>query len=323
MFKKFGVETSTIFKNLDRIVLAALGLLFLVYIASGIFVVQANETALSLRFGALKQEALAPGIHYRIPWPVDRIKKVKIKEVKKIEVGLSPETAAEGYQTLLPYCLTGDKNIIHNRFAIQYRISDPSKYLFKTGNPQQLLKAQAQAAIIEAVGQRGVDPLLTTGKRELELTLQKKIQAGLDEIGIGISVMSIETRAIQPPRLVIDAFKDVITAREEKATAIHEADNYRNKVLPEAKAEARRFTEEARAYKFQRTSAARGESQRYIGLYEQYRKARSVTRDRLFLDLIDEIMPRVKVYVLASDEKGTPVKLKLIQGILPTRPILP
>ena len=167
-----------------------------------------------------------------------------------------------------------------------------------------------------------MDPVLTTGKRELELDIQAAIRREVENIGLGISIVSIETKSIQPPRMVIDAFNDVITAREEKSTAIHEAENYRNRIIPQAKAEANQLLEEAEAYKYQRVEAAKGESDRFGKLYEKAWTAPQVTRDRLFLELLDEMLPRVRVYVLASNEQGRPVKLKLIKGTMPTSPQL-
>jgi len=323
MRKLFLEERSAMFRNLDRIVLGTLGVLVVLYIASGIYVVQANEVALLRRFGALREETVTPGIHYRIPWPVDRVDKIRIKEVKRMEVGFSPDLGDSRYEALLPYCITGDKNIIHTHFAIQYRIEDADKYLFTARDPQRLLREQANRAIIEAVAEKGVDPVLTTGKRELELAIQASIREEVENIGLGISIVSIETKSIQPPRMVIDAFNDVITAREEKSTAIHEAENYSNRILPQAKAEANKLLEEAEAYKFQRVEAARGESDRFGKLYQKARGAPEVTRHRLFLELVDEMLPRVKVYVLASNDQGRPVKLKLIKGTMPTVPQLP
>jgi membrane protease subunit HflK len=322
MRKLLQEESPAVFRNLDRIILGTLAVLLLLYIASGIYVVQANEVALLRRFGALRDEMINPGIHYRIPWPVDRVDKIKIKEVKRMEVGFSPELGDARYEALLPYCITGDKNIIHTHFAIQYRIEDAGKYLFTAKNPRTLLKEQANRAILDAVARMAVDPVLTTGKRELELDTQEAIRQEVDEIGLGISIVSIETKSIQPPRMVIDAFNDVITAREEKSTAIHEAENYRNRIIPQAKADANNLIEEAEAYKYQRVEAAKGESDRFAKLYEKARSAPEVTRDRLFLELVDEMLPRVKTYVLASDENGRPVRLKLIKGTMPTVPQL-
>jgi len=321
MLNEFQEEKLAVFRHLDRIVFVMVMILVLLYLASGTYVVQANEEGLIRRFGAVKKETIKPGIHYRIPWPVDRVDKVRIKEVKRIEIGFWPG-AESGPSIILPYCITGDHNIIHNRFVIQYRITDPIKYLFRTAKPELLLREFANAAIIEVVAQRSVDPVLTTGKREVELEVLKRLQAALDKEQLGISIASIETKSVTPPAMVSDAFKDVINAREEKSTLIHEADNYRNKLLPEAKAEAKKIMEEGEAYRYKRVSAAKGESERFLSIYGKYKSAPSIMRHRMFLQTIEEILPRVKIYVLAKDAKGRPLKIKLLRGAFPTVPQL-
>lgn len=320
MLKEFKDEASVTFRNLPRIILVVIAGLLLLYLASGIYVVQANEVGLLRRFGALQKGTVKPGIHYRLPWPVEQVDRVKIREVKRIEVGFWPESEVWIGEGLIPYCITGDKNIIHNQFVIQYRITDPASYRFRSGDPERLFSGLANAMVLKVLAQRGVDPILTTGKREVELATRQALQAAIEKAGLGISIVSVETKIVEPPRMVIDAFKDIINAREEKSTAIHEAEDYHNRVLPKAKAEARKLIEEAEAYRFQRVAAAKGESERFLNLYARYRTAPEATRLRLFLNLVEEVLPKVKLYVLATDDKGRPMKLKLIRGILPTSP---
>jgi membrane protease subunit HflK len=309
----FVRQHKDVFKNLDRIILAGLAVLILLYAASGIYVVEANQAAVLRRFGSVL-ETVGPGIHYRLPWPVDQVNKVSIRQVKTMNVGFSPnlQEKAREYTTITPYCLTGDQNIIHASFSIQYRISDPAKYLFKVNQPEAVLRNQANQVILTTIAQRGVDPLLTTGKRQLEMTIRKDLVEAIKDSDLGLSLVSIETRQIQPPDAVKDAFKDVINAREERSTAIHQANNYKNKVLPGAKAKAQGSLKKARSQAFAKVTAAQGESSRFSQLFKEYANAPRVTRERLFLELVDKALPRVKVYVTASDKKGNPVKLKLV-----------
>jgi len=319
---EFGEEKRLVFRNLDRIVGGVLLALLALYLASGLYVVQANEEGLLRRFGVLRRETIEPGIHYRIPWPVDVVDKVKIKEVKRIEVGFSPDGAG-ARSVILPYCITSDSNIIHNRFVIQYRISDPAQYAFNCANPEQLLRELAGATIIKVMAARTVDTVLTTGKREVELEILGELQLLLDRQETGISISSVETKLVEPPRTVSQAFKDVINAREERSTMIHEAENYRNKVIPEAKAKAMRIVEEAEAARFQRVSAAQGESSRFLGIHEKQVRAPKVIKEHLFLRMVERVLPRVKVLVLATDARGNPIKVQLVRGALPTLPQLP
>ena len=319
---EFGEEKRLVFRNLDRIVGGVLLALVALYLASGVYVVQANEEGLLRRFGVLQRETVKPGIHYRIPWPVDRVDRVKIKEVKRIEVGFSPD-GASAQSVILPYCITSDSNIIHNRFVIQYRISDPAKYVFNCVDPERLLRGFAGATIIKVVAAKTVDTVLTTGKREVELEILGELQPLLDRHETGISISSVETKLVEPPRTVSEAFKDVINAREERSTMIHEADNYRNKVIPEAKAKAMRIVEQAEAARFQRVSAAKGESSRFLGIHEKQVRAPEVIKQHMFLGMVERVLPRVKVLVLATDAQGNPIKVQLVRGALPTVPQLP
>jgi membrane protease subunit HflK len=319
---EFAEEKRLVFRNLERIVGGVLLALVALYLASGVYVVQANEEGLLRRFGVLQPGTVKPGIHYRIPWPVDRVDRVKIKEVKRIEVGFSPDGAG-ARSVILPYCITSDRNIIHNRFVIQYRISDPAKYVFNCVDPEQLLRGFAGETIIKVVAARTVDTVLTTGKREVELEILGELQSLLHQQDTGISISSVETKLVGPPRTVSGAFRDVINAREERSTMIHEADNYRNKVIPEAKAKVTRIVEQAEAAKFQRVSAAKGESSRFLVIHEKQVRAPEVIEQHMFLGMVERVLPRVKVLVLATDAEGDPIKVQLVRGALPTVPQLP
>ncbi len=321
MLEDLKDEKRVVFKNLDRIVIIVAAILFVLYLFSGIYQVQANEQALVRRFGRFIK-IVNPGINYRIPWPIDSVDKIKIKQVKRIEVGFWPQSGS-GYTELLPYAITGDKNIIHNHYVVQYRITDPKQYLLSAELPDMIFKELANRVILEVVASQQVDPVLTTGKLQVEMDIKDALIESLEGSGLGISISSIETAMIEPPRTVTDAFKDVINAREQRTTSIHEAENYRNKVLPEANAVALNLTEQAESYKFARISAAEGESTRFLDLYEKYKTAPRVTRDRMFLEMLEQMLPNVKVVVLATDKQGRPLKVNLIQGTMPTVPQLP
>jgi membrane protease subunit HflK len=164
---------------------------------------------------------------------------------------------------------------------------------------------------------------LTTGKREIELAIMEGLTEKLERIGLDIRIVGVERQFADPPNPVKDAFQDVINAREEKRALIHEAENYRNQELPKANGEADRMIQEARAFKFDRTSSAVGESERFLKIHGEYRRAPEVTRNRLFIEMIEHVLPRTKVMVLATDREGRPLRIKLFQGSVPTSPSLP
>jgi len=309
------------FTGLRRMFLLAGALIVTIYLASGIYVVQANETGALFRFGAF-QRTVGPGIQYRIPWPVDRVIKVKIMEAKRMEAGFSLENLTDVRDEYgvsrpgspVPYCLTGDKNIVYNRFAVQYRIMDPKSYLLRSRDPERLLRNKGQSVILKTIAGNDVDLLLTTGKRELERTIREDLSEALDEIGLGVSVASVQIKQIQPPREVVDAFKEVITAREERSTAVHDAENYRNRIIPEAKAESSIIIERSKAYRAKRVAEAKGRSGRFLKNLDAYRASPGITKKRLHIEMTEKLLPRVRIYVLAADPSGEPSRLKLVRG---------
>jgi len=312
-------DIKSVFKDLDRIIAAVLAVLFLLYLLSGIYVIEANQMGVVFRLGA-KRSVSPPGISYHLPWPVERVRKVNVKEVQRIEVGFWPRP--DMAEELLPYCITGDKNIIHNRYVIQYRVADPANFILRAAKVKDILYELAQATVLETVAAMRVDPVLTTAKSEMEAEIKKRLTEELEELGVSISIVGVERQFAEPPNFVKDAFQDVTNAREEKRTMIHEAENYRNQEIPRAKGEANRTIQQAEGYKVNRLASARGESDRFLKIYEKYRNAPLVTRHRMFIEMMEQALPNVKVMVLATDDQGRPVKMKLLQAPVPTTPRL-
>lgn len=323
MFKDFKEESKEIMFGADRIVgLAVLGLILL-WIFSGIYIIEANQVGLVRRFGANLPGLVQPGMHYRLPWPVDKVDKINTREVKGMDVGFFLEDEMDPYGILLPYCITGDMNIIHNRYIIQYRISEPSKYLFLQSDPDSLLKEIAQTTIIKLISARSVDPILTTSKREVSEEIRANIQVEVNSANLGVTIVSIDTKMVSPPENVKKSFQDVISAQSEKSTAIHMAETEKNKIIPLANSKANAMKESALAYKFERTSKAEGTAKAFSKLLTEYKSSPQVTSDRMYIQMIEKILPNVKVIVLATDKNGKPIKLKLFNGIMPTQPIIP
>jgi membrane protease subunit HflK len=308
------------FHGLDRIALAVFGVLFLLYLASGIFAVEANEKAVVFRFGKAG-DVIGPGIGYHWPWPVEKVRKVNVEQVQRIEAGFSPRSG-QG-EEITPYCITGDRNIIHDRYVIQYRIAEPANFLASGERARDILAGLAQATILETVAGKPVDLILTTGKSEMERSIMAGLVLKLEELNLKIQIVGVERQSAEPPSLVKDAFQEVINAQEEMRTKIHEAQNYSNQEIPAAKALANRALQEAQAGKVERTSSAKGESERFLKLYAEYQKSPGVTRSRLFIEMVELVLPRTKVMVMAADKTGKPVRIKLLQAPVPTFPRLP
>jgi membrane protease subunit HflK len=305
----------------------ALGLFILMaigYALSGIYVVRVNETGVLKRFGRIVDGHIAPGLHYQIPWPVDKVVKVSTSEIHRFQAGFGaePEQVAEYEQSygplaaaqmgsfIVPYCITGDKNILHVRVIAQYRIDDPKSYLIRFKAPENVALRCIQSAILSTLSRADVDTALTTGRVELQQQILKDVQRQLSALNTGITVFSTEIKNTRPPATVAQAFKDVINAREEHQTMIHDAEAYRNQIIPQGKAEASRILNEAEAYQAKKIAHAQGDSQRFVMLANEYKKDKETTGHRLYLEAVSEILPTVQKVVVGSDHGQDIANLK-------------
>jgi len=311
-----------VFKGLDRIVLLVLGLLFIVYLASGVYVVEADEMGVIFRFGAKDRVAL-PGIGYHFPWPVERVRTVNVKAVRSVEVGFWKAQGRD--QRLTPYCITGDVNIIHNLYVIHYRVDaeDPANYYLRARRIREILVSNARAAIIEVIASRPVDEIITTAKTDMENAVRQVLQEKLHSLNIKLQIDSVDTREIQPPNQVRDAFDEVINAEQELTTQKHKANTEAIRIVHSAEAEAESTLQQARAYRTDRINSAQGEAERFMSLYEEYKKAPEIIGHRIFLESIEKILPRTRVMMVASDKEGRPLRVKIFQAPVPTSPRLP
>ncbi|MBN1962614.1 MAG: FtsH protease activity modulator HflK [Deltaproteobacteria bacterium] len=314
-------EKHTVLQNIHRIIYIALAILIVFYIASGVCQIETNEQAVIRRFGKF-YELVNPGIYYALPWPIDTVDKIKIKEIKSIEVGFWSTNLSNA--TDLPiYAITGDKNIIHNRYIIQYRISEPQKYLFSCEKPEKILEQISRSVILKIVANRKVDTLLTTGKIDTEHEIHKNLTDAINKASLGFSIASVSTSMAVPPITTRQAFEDVANAREEMKTSNHMAEAHRNTVIPEANTKALNLIEQAKSYKYRRTTGAQGESERFLKVYDEYIRSPKIMKDRTLIEVLEKFLPKAKIIIQGTDKQGRLTKLRLIQGVMPTKPQLP
>ncbi len=281
-----------------------------VYLLSGIFVVETDEIGVVVRFGRIVADDVPPGIHYRIPWPVDRVHRPKTAEIKKMLVGLGEEgqsSTVGGLETL-----TGDTNVILVQVIIQYAISDPANYLFTSDNPTRLVEVASEEVVAGVVGTMGVDALLTTEKLQAQALIKNGVQKVADEYGIGITVIGAYFQDISPPVEVAYAFRDVASAREDKSRLVNEAEGYKNTIIPTTRGRATSMVREAEAYRDERIEMARGEAERFLSLLAEYTPNKEVTATRIYIEKMEKILPRLRIYMVdGSAEDGT-ANLRLI-----------
>ncbi len=255
------------------------------------FRVNPDEVGIVLRFGKpARQEP--PGLHFRLPYPIDEVHLPKITRWNIVEVGI--RTPSEGGRPTRvreeSSMLTGDENIIDVSFVVLWRIEDASKYLFNIQNPETTVKDLAESALRETVGRSESRPLLTSARQQTEKAAQKLMQETLDHYGAGIRVEQVRLQSIDPPPQIIDAFRDVQAAATDKERYQNEAEAYSNRVVAEARGEGERILQRALAYRGQSVAEALGQTARFLSIQEEYRKAPEVTRKRMYLETMERIM---------------------------------
>jgi len=279
------------------------------YLSTGFYTVNADEHAVVRRFGAIEAR-VGPGIHYRLPWPVDRVDVVKATSVMKIGVGFAlPDK--EGQETPGVELLTGDTNILNVAMVVQYVIRNPSDYLFEIDQPQSLVGTLAESVLTETVVGMPIDEVLTTGRLAIQARVKLKTQEMLDRYHSGVQIASVNIMSITLDRSVAQAFQDVADALADREKAQNEARAYANDQIPKARGEAHTKVSDAQSYKQQRIAEAVGNADRFLALLKEYEKAPEVTRSRLYLDAMERIMPKVKMYVIDSQGGRMPVNLRV------------
>lgn len=279
------------------------------WLFSGIYTVGPDEQGIVLRYGALNR-VTSSGLNYHIPFPIERVYTPKVTEVKRIELGfrtIDPGPPARySDKPNESRMLTGDENMVDLDVIVQYRISDAAKYLFNVRNPQTTVGHAAEAAVRQVVGSKPIDEALTTGKGVIQQQTLREIQKILDLYDSGLTVVAVQLQDVTPPKEVIQSFKDVASAREDKNRLINEAQGYRNQIIPEARGNLAQILRRAEAYRETKIRQARGDANRFLATVREYKKAPEITRKRLYLEMMKDVMPTVDKFIL-GDKSGSGV----------------
>lgn len=268
------------------------------WLATGFYKVDSDENALVLYFG--KYHTIAtPGLNYRIPYPVGRVVKQSVTTVNSEEFGYKTRSTATrrfGSRTVNNQpdnsenlMLTGDENIVDIEFQVQWQIKDIEKFTFNISEPRLTIRKAAESAMREVIAVTPISEALSDGKSHIERDAKVLLQKTLDDYGAGIRIVLLQLRRVDPPAQVIDSFRDVQTAKADKEKEINEAQAYANDIIPRARGNAAQMQEQAMAYKSRVTSDAQGEAKRFLALYGQYKKAKEVTRRRIYLKTMQKV----------------------------------
>ena len=270
------------------------------WIASGFYVVDQSEQGVELRFGEY-QEVKPAGLRWHMPYPIESVEIVNVQKVRTVEVGYRTRegtTARDGATQLVlvpreALMLTADENIIDIQFAVQYNIRDPRDLLFKVSEPaDQVVRQATESAVREIVGRSSMDFVITGGRAEIAFETRELLQNILDRYQTGITVRAVEMQNAQPPAEVKDAFDDAVRAREDEERLKNEAEAYANDIIPKARGAAARIVQESEGYKESVIATSQGEASRFLQVLEEYNLAPGVTRDRLYLEAMEEVLSR-------------------------------
>jgi len=289
--------------------------LILLYLFSGIYSISSNEIGVLQRFGKVLEKDVRPGIHFGLPWPIDRINRVPVKKVETILIDDFYEKGDNAalfltYTGLTRHCVTGDNNIVTINCVLQYTIGKPNDYIFNINRVKLALRCLATNTLLHRLSEMPVDEILTYGKKEIENSVKLELQTKLDKIQSGINITFVELKDVRPPLIVQNAFDDVINAKIDKRKMISRAESYQNEKIPGANGQAARLVHGAEAYKKGVIARAKGETGRFLKQLAEYRKNPEVTRQRLRRELINKTLPLVEKKIIVDKDS---INLKFIQ----------
>ena len=283
--------------------LFAVGIVF--WMGTGVYTVQPGEEAV-IRLVGRYYDTTGPGLHWFWPTPIGKRDVVRVDEVRRLEIGVRGSAPIPDESQMI----TGDQNIVDVQLLVQYNIKNSQDFLFKAVDPAGLtIKDAAETSLRQVVGQRAIDDVLTIEKEAVQEDTRLKLQELLDLYQTGIRVTEVKLLNVRPPEQVQDAFDDVVRAREDKDRIINLADAYRESQLPLARGDAARLMEAAQAFRETRVAQATGQADRFLAVLQEYRKAPDVTRQRLYLEAMEEILPGVTKFIVDADNGGNLLQL--------------
>ena len=283
--------------------------LIVLWLATGIYIVGPDEVGVVRTFGKFTR-VVQSGLNWKFPAPIEIVDTPKVTEVKRIEIGF--RTLKNGqYRTVEKesLMLTGDENIVDAEMIVQYKIKDPVAYLFRIVGPELTVREAAEASLRTVVGRNKIDETLTTGKFTIQEETKNQLQSVLDNYNSGIHVVAVQLQDVSPPKEVIGAFKDVASAKEDKNRMINQAEGYRNDVIPKARGEAEAMIRDAEGFKESRVKRAEGDATKFTTILKEYRKAKSITEKRLYLETMEKVLPDIEKIIVPDKDSGNMLNL--------------
>ena len=314
--------------NILVIILLLIGAV--VWMSSGLYQVGPREQAALRLFGEYRGKE-GPGLHWYPPSPIGTVNIEAVDLTRTMTLGIDGLPANVDAEALM---ITGDLNIVNVQLAIQYRVKDLEQFLFRVADPGEVvsggrvieagtpegrtLKDATEAALRQVVGGRSIDDILTIRKEQVQSETRLLLQATLDDYQTGIEILDVALQTVRPPDEVRGAFDDVVNARVDKESRINEAKAYEQDKIPRAQGEAQQITQTAAAFKAEQIAKATGEASRFLSVLKEYNESKSVTRQRLYLEAMEEILPGVTKFILATDSSGNVLQFLPLSGEVST-----
>ena len=302
-------------KGLILVALAAV----VIWLLTGFFRVQPNQQAVQMIFGKPYGRPAEQGLHYNLPAPIGSVVVINVQDLRRTVIGSRTGERTTTFNrgprptSTENLMLTGDENIVDIEFAVLWQVKDVVQYAFAVRNAEENVRAAAESAMREVIGQSNLQYAQTEGRTKIEQETKDLMQRILDEYGVGIRISQVQLLRVDPPQEVIGAFRDVQAARADKERNINEANTYRNQVLPRAKGEASSIIQKAEAYKAQTVARAKGDIQRFTQVYDQYAKAKDITSERIYLETLEEVLRNVNKVMVDKSAAGP--------GVVPYLPL--
>lgn len=273
------------------------------WMLTGLYLVNTQQQAVVTRFGAVVEPRVFPGIHLSLPWPIDRVTRLKVQQLQRLVVGGdAADTVVGRAQPLRSQFLTGDQNLISLRVVVQYSVGSPVEYLYRTTDVAQVTGAAVETALAQRIAAQTVDAILTSGKAAIQDNVRSAAQRLLDQYQAGVLLSTINIESVTPPPEAADAFRDVASARADSARIVSEAQGYANDLIPRARGEAQQMLEAAQGYRQRKIDEAQGDAARFTQVAVEYAKTGEVNSERLYLETMETILPKIKKLIV--DDKG-------------------
>lgn len=289
------------------------------WLLSAIYIVPADQQAVVTRFGRVVEPRVPPGIHLSLPWPIDRVTRLKVQQQQRLTIGGALGDQVLGrMQPLASQFLTGDQNILQMRVVVQYSVGVPADYLYQTEAVSRLIQSATEAELTRRTAARPVDAVLTTEKAAIQEEVRAATQKLLNGYRAGVLLSSISIESAAPPPEAAEAFRDVASARADSARIVNESQGYANDVIPKARGQAQQLLESAAAYKQRKVNEALGDASRFSQVAIEYAKASEVNGRRMYMETMEQVLPRIRKMIV--DNNGNLDLTIIRRGIEPAAP---